>query len=78
LPPAWFGVRIKLTDGADAFEETVAFAEEDGDEVELDLVEDASGEGGRRAAHAVDEDVAIASGLLGAGHRLGDVIEDGD
>jgi len=60
--------------GADAFEEVTAFAENRGDEMELDFVENTGRQGGRGDADAVDEDIAVARRLLGARDRLADVV----
>ena len=55
-----------------------ALAEQDRDQVDLDLVEDAGGQRQLGDAGAVDEDVLVAGGLLGAGHRGGEVVDVGD
>jgi hypothetical protein len=62
---------------AQVLEEAAAFAEEDRDQVDLDLVEDAGGEGQLGDAGAVDEDVPVARRLPGPGHRGLNVVEVG-
>ena len=49
--------------GRETLEQPPALAEEDGDDVELELVKDAGGERELRGAGAVDEDVPVSGGL---------------
>ena len=64
--------------GSEALEQTTPLAEEDRDDVELDLVEDSGGERELRGSGAVDQHVPVARGPLGLRHRGRDVVHVGD
>jgi hypothetical protein len=64
--------------GGPVAEQAAPAAQQDRDEVDLDLVEDAGRETELRDRRAVDEHVAVARSLLRSGHRRGDVVDVGD
>src|SRR5918999_3320220 len=64
--------------GSEALEQTTTLAEEDRDDVELDLVEDSGGERELRGSGAVDQHVLVARSLLCLSHCGRDVVHIGD
>src|SRR3954469_349937 len=66
-----------ICSGGQAREQMATLAEEHGDDVQLDLVEDARGKCQPRGSGAVDQHVLVARSLLGPSHRGRDVVQVG-
>ena len=64
--------------GAEVLEEALAIAEQDGHEVDLDLVEEPGPKHALRNRRAVHKDALVAGRVPGPADRLGEVAQVGD